>query len=269
MNGLSYLFASLGIVVLTGTIGAFQPDARNLSDPEAPNTKAVKVASDREPLILIVDGAGDLKGCSNALRNAAELYQIRLDVETFPWSHGYRKLLKDQIDTRHFRVKGKELADRIAILSEQRPDRPIVLVSYSAGCSVALAACAYLPADTLYRQILLAPSVSTRYDLRPALRSARMGLDVYCSKVDRWALGLVIRCVGTADELRDTKAAGRYGFETIAVTPSDTALYQRLRHHFWSSADERLGHEGRHHGMHAPAFVKEKIIDLFPLGTRQ
>lgn len=207
------------------------------------------------PLIVVVDGAGDLKGCSKALKMAAEMYQIRLDLQTFPWSHGHYKLYKDQVDAKHMRSKGQELAGFIADLRKQQPDRRIVLVSHSAGCAVALAACSYLPTDSLERQLLLAPSVSTRYDLRPALRASKHGIDVFSSTKDRWALGLVIRCIGSADELHDPKAAGRFGFDT-AAEPG------QLRHHFWSSADEKLGHDGRHHGMHAPAFVKTKILPL-------
>ncbi len=248
MKGLLFLFATLGVSELAGTACAFDDDAKSVP---------------KEPLILVVDGAGDLKGCSNAIKTAGSLYQVRLDAETFPWSHGHYKLYKDQVDARHTRVKGKELAELIASRKKQRPERPIVVVSHSAGCAVVLAACDHLPENTLERQILLAPSVSTRYDLRPALRASKQGIDVFCSKKDKWALGLVIRCIGSADELHDQKAAGRHGFEAIVFKPEDAALYERLRHHFWSAADEKLGHDGRHHGMHAPAFVKEKLMPLW------
>jgi hypothetical protein len=248
MKGLLLLFAILGASELAGTARASDDDAKSV-----PN----------EPLILVVDGAGDLKGCSNAIKTAASLYQVRLEVEAFPWSHGHYKLYRDQVDTRHVRVKGKELAEQIAARKKEHPERPILVISHSAGCAVALAACDHLPENTLERQILLAPSVSTRYDLRPALRTSKQGIDVFCSKKDKWALGLVIRCIGSADELHDQKAAGRHGFETIVFSPDDADLYKRLRHHFWSTADEKLGHDGRHHGMHAPAFVKERLMPLW------
>jgi hypothetical protein len=223
----------------------------------------IAFSHEQPALILVVDGAGDLKGCSTALRNAAAQYQVPLNLDTFPWSHGHYRLYRDQVDIKHFRAKGRELAEHIITLKAKQPDRPIILVSHSAGCSVALAACGWLPEDALERQVLLAPSVSTRYDLRPALRASRQGIDVFASTKDRWALGLVIRCIGSADERRDEKAAGRYGFEVVGANPEDADLYRRLRQHFWSEDDTRLGHDGRHHGMHAPAFLKEKVLPLF------
>ena len=39
--------------------------------------------------------------------------------------------------------------------------------------------------------ILLAPAVSVGYDVRAAVRSAREGMDVFCSKKDWVALGFV------------------------------------------------------------------------------
>lgn len=214
-----------------------------------------------KPIVLVVDGAGDLKGCSTAILRAAVTCEFQIDLRTFPWSHGHYRLYQDQVDAAHFRAKGKDLAIAITALRLKEPGRPVVLVSHSAGCSVALAACAHLPPDTLERQVLLAPSVSTRYDLRPALRATRQ-IDVFCSQKDRWALGLVIRWVRSADDLRDGTAAGRHGFDAIADNSEDAALYRRLRHHFWSEADAKLGHDGRHHGMHAPEFVKERIFPL-------
>src|SRR5690349_5002949 len=45
---------------------------------------------DSRPLVWIVDGAGDLKGCSNALSHANVLAGNPLELSAFPWSHGYR-----------------------------------------------------------------------------------------------------------------------------------------------------------------------------------
>jgi pimeloyl-ACP methyl ester carboxylesterase len=256
MKGYFSLVAIIGAASLAGKTAAV-PHAEL-----APSNRSDSTC----PLVLVVDGAGDLKGCSTALKAAAAQYQVSLNLETFSWSHGHYKLYQDQVDARHFRAKGIELAEHIAALRAKQPERPIVLVSHSAGCSVALAACEFLPPDSLERQVLLAPSVSTRYDLRPALRASKQGIDVFCSKKDRWALGLVIWWIGSADETHDGKASGRHGFAPAIDGPDDVALYRRLRHHFWSEADEKLGHDGRHHGMHAPAFVKEKVLPLFQIG---
>jgi pimeloyl-ACP methyl ester carboxylesterase len=213
-------------------------------------------------LLLVIDGAGDFNGCSAAFVKTRELYRLPFDIEAFPWSHGHRKIYKDQVDDAYARAKGKELAERILELRKQQTDRPLILVSYSAGSAVGLSAASHLPAETLERHIVLAPSVSTRYDLRPSLRATRLGVDVFCSKKDRWALGIAVRWVGTADELHDKQAAGRYGFSAIIENPGDTELYQKLRNHFWTPDDAKLGHDGRHHGMHAPAFLNKYVVPL-------
>src|SRR5438477_307485 len=71
--------------------------------------------------------------------------------------------------------------------------------------------------DAIDRLILLAPSVSTGYDVCPALTAAREGVDVFCSKKDWVALGFVVRVVGTTDRFWSGSAAGRYGFQARAA----------------------------------------------------
>ena len=93
------------------------------------------------------------------------------------------------------------------------PGRRVVLIAHSAGCAVALAACDELPIDAVDRVILLAPSVSTGYDIRPTLWSAKEGVDVFCSKKDWVALGFVVKVVGTTDNFWSGSAAGRLGFK--------------------------------------------------------
>ena len=61
------------------------------------------------------------------------------------------------------------------------PGRKVYLVGHSAGCAVVLAAAERLPTDSVDRLILLAPSVCVTYDLRPALRTVRCGIDVFYS----------------------------------------------------------------------------------------
>ena len=75
-----------------------------------------------------------------------------------------------------------------------------------------------LPPDSVDRIILLAPSVCTSYDLRPALRTARHGIDVFYSTEDRVILGLGMRIVGTAEHDCDI-AAGQVGFSPVICMP--------------------------------------------------
>ena len=205
-----------------------------------------------------MDGAGDLRGCSKAMTTANMTAGNPAELSVFAWSHGYGRLVMDQVDKTHARAQGMRLAEKIQERQKMEPGRRVVLVAHSAGGAVALAAGDALPPDSLDRIILLAPSVSTGYDLRPSLRAAREGVDVFCSKKDWVALGFVTRVIGTTDKYL-APAAGRHGFRMngpAAQEPEGT----RLRQHFWSADVSWTGHTGGHYGVHAPAFIHAYVF---------
>lgn len=220
------------------------------------------------PLVWVLDGAGDLKGCSNALTQADTVAGYPVELSVFPWSHGHRRLLLDQIDMTHARLQGAKLAQAIQERRAQEPGRRVVVIGHSAGCAVVLTACDLLPMDAVDRVVLLAPSVSTGYDIRPTLWSAKEGVDVFCSTKDWVALGFVIRVVGTTDNFWSGSAAGRWGFRPKVTTGYAELEASRLRQHFWSQDVAWTGHTGGHHGMHAPVFVQSYLLPLMT-GTGQ
>jgi hypothetical protein len=221
-------------------------------------------AADPRPLVWVVDGAGDLRGCSNAVTQANLLAGTPVEVVTFNWSHGHRRLLMDQIDAGHAREQGKRLAALVRERQLREPGRRVVIVSHSAGCAVALAAGDVLPPDSVDRIVLLAPSVSVGYDLRPTIRAAREGVDVFCSKKDWVALGFVTRIVGTTDRF-GAAAAGRNGFRADTVDGQDVPL---LRQHFWTPDVAWSGHTGGHHGMYSPTFLHHYLFPLVGVSVR-
>jgi pimeloyl-ACP methyl ester carboxylesterase len=227
------------------------------ADPRAPLP-----GPDNRPLVWVLDGAGDLKGCSKALTYANALAANPVDLEVFPWSHGYRRLLVDQVGTSHAREQGAWLAAAILERKAREPGRRVVVVGHSAGCAVALAAGDALPVNSIDRMVLLAPSVSTAYDIRPSLWSATEGMDVFCSKKDWVALGFVMRVVGTTDNFWSGSAAGRWGFKPKKGNALRDDEAARLRQHFWSEDIAWTGHDGGHHGMHAPEFVRAFLLPL-------
>lgn len=273
MNCRVKLFLSVGLVGLLVSGGADAGGARRPAPkPHAPGYRTYceswatlsapqAAVPDTRPLVWVVDGAGDLKGCSNALNYANQLAGNTAEIAVFSWSHGYRKLLADQTDWPHARAQGERLAAAILERKAREPDRRVVVVAHSAGCAVALVAADHLPPDALDRTILLAPSVSTGYDLRPSLWAAREGVDVFCSRKDWVALGFVVRVVGTTDT-GSGPAAGRLGFKPRGVAATDPVVSAKLRQHFWSADQKWTGHTGGHHGMHSPAFVHAYLYPL-------
>ena len=90
------------------------------------------------------------------------------------------------------------------------PNSPIYLMGYCAGSCIVLNAAEQLPPATVDRIVLLAPSVSSHYDVRQALKASRLGIDVFFNSEDS-ILEFKEDSIGTSDGLRDS-IAGRTGF---------------------------------------------------------
>src|SRR5207245_886962 len=153
--------------------------------------------------------------------------------------------------------QGCRLAEQIKSYHQAHPTQAIYLVAHSAGTGVALTALAAVPPGSVNRVILLAPSVSTDYDLRPALRGTRDGMDVFYSRRDVFSLGFGVRFVGTSDGGRGCRAAGRFGFQAQAETLEDDVLYSKLKQHPWDRCQARAGNPGFHSGARSPRFLHE------------
>ena len=218
-------------------------------------------------LVLVVDGAG---GFQNAPRSIAEMIdelRLPLHVRSFDWSHGRGRGLADVMDVGHSRCQAKILAEEISRYRCTYPGLPIYLVAFSAGGAVALSAAEQLPPDTLERIVLLAPAVSSDYDLRGALASARFGIDVFTSARDRFWLGVGTGIVGTADGKR-VPAAGRIGFRPPVLAPDEARLADRLRQHSWDACVAWTGSDGGHADSLRPAFLQAYILPLLTPGAR-
>lgn len=229
--------------------------------PCPPTARGVADDTDPRPLVWVLDGAGDLGGCSGGMAQANARAGNPVELCVFGWSHGYRRLYLDQTDLPHIKTQGARLAAKLIERRKAEPGRRVVVVGHSAGAAVALAAGDVLPPDSVDRVILLAPAVSTGYNLRPTLRAAREGVDVFCSKKDWVALGFVTRVVGTTDR-HWGPTAGRHGFQVKGTCSPAEADTGRLRQHFWTPDLNWTGNTGGHHGSHAPGFVQ---AFLFPL----
>jgi pimeloyl-ACP methyl ester carboxylesterase len=212
-------------------------------------------------VVFTADGAGGFGTTSSALRQAVADEGMALCVETVPWSHGYGRGFADQMDYGHARAEGTCLASQVLARRQSCPGGAIFLVGHSAGCAVVLAAAEALPPGSVDGIVLLAPSVSADYDLRPALRSVRRGIDVFCSERDLLFLGLGTSLVGTADR-HWAAAAGRVGFRPVVVTPEDLALYTKLRQHPWHPCLAWTGNIGSHYGCHFPRYLRAYVLPL-------
>ena len=124
-----------------------------------------------------------------------------------------------------------------------------------------LAAAEGLPPGSVERIILLAPAVSTDYNLRPALRTACKGIDVFYSERDTLALGLGVGIVGTTDR-RWSPAAGRVGFQPCPQTTEDAILFGKLRQHPWDPTVIWTGNNGGHYATYQPCYLRYYVLPL-------
>src|SRR5437870_4857003 len=90
------------------------------------------------------------QGVPDSLGEAAAAdIRAPLQVETFVWSHGYKKIVPDQTDFPHARLQGQRLAEVVLAYCRQHPDARIHLVGHSAGSMVVLSAAEHLPPGTV------------------------------------------------------------------------------------------------------------------------
>jgi pimeloyl-ACP methyl ester carboxylesterase len=206
-------------------------------------------------------GAGGWDDAYNAIRDTAAEDHLPLDIRVYHWGHGFRRVLADQMHGSHMRRAGQGLAEVVLRCRQESPGVPISLIGHSAGAAVVLEAAEHLPPGTLEHIILLAPAVSYKHDLRPALASACRGIDVFISERDWGCLGVLVFLTGTTDRVR-TLAAGRVGFRPVTHGPEDEVLYTRLRQYAWNPTHVCLGHTGGHYGCYKPAYLRTFVLPL-------
>jgi pimeloyl-ACP methyl ester carboxylesterase len=214
-----------------------------------------------ESVVFVANGSGDFRSVSANLSQVVTETATPLQVETVPWSHGRWRYLADHLDHANHVSQGQQLAAQVIACRQACPGRRVYLVGHSSGCAVVLAAAEALPADSIDRVILLAPSVCVSYDLRPALRTARAGIEVFYSNQDIAILGLGMGIVGTA-EGGCRIAAGRRGFNPVITCTTDAALYEKLHQHAWDPAVAWSGHTGGHYGSNQPEFLRAYVLPL-------
>ncbi len=215
--------------------------------------------------VYVADGAGNFQIASRTLQSVVQADHYPLQVVPFNWSHGYGRVVADQVGYTHARMEGRRLANEVCSYHAAHPEIPIYLVGHSAGSAVVLAALENLPPGVVDRALLLSPSLSTTYDLRQALSAAQRGIYVYYSTHDYWYLGLITGVLGTSDR-RWTASSGRYGFE-VQDQCAGVNWYGKLYQRSWQPPDAKLGNYGGHYGNYQPEFLRAYIIPLLQPST--
>ena len=212
---------------------------------------------DPAAVVFVADGAGNFQGASGNLRTAVARECLPIEVRTFAWSHGFLRIVADQLDYPHARCEGRRMAEAVAQYHAEHPGVPIHLMGHSAGAAVAMSALECLPPGVVDRVFLISPSLSVSYDICPALTNVRCGLHVLYSRRDVFYLGLVTRIIGNSEGNRHA-SAGRLGFPppSCDCAEAGTKLFQRG----WDWRDVGYGNYGGHFGHHEPGYLRAYML---------
>jgi pimeloyl-ACP methyl ester carboxylesterase len=212
-------------------------------------------------VVFVANGSGGLHTATTGLKQALTEACCPLQVETVAWTYAKCMFLLDHMNRHNHHAMGRDLAAQVSAHRQKCPGARVYLLGHSTGCAVVLAAAGCLPPGSVDRIILLSPSVSPGYDLRPALACACEGIDVFISHRDHFFLGFGMSVIGTADG-RLCSAAGRSGFKVPDCPGADAELYSRLRQYPWDDTCRGMGHTGGHYGNNRAAFLRAYVVPL-------
>lgn len=210
---------------------------------------------DGQTLVFVAGGAGGNPSIGESLLDTVRREGVLLHVQPVAWSR-YNNRVWDYSDQEAHHAGACYIAKWVRVIHAECPNSKIILVGYSTGANVVLPAAALCPQVSLHRIVLLAPAVSCAYDLRPALKATRYGIDSFYSSWDG-VLEMAAQRMGTADG-QWTETAGRVGFwpRNGIVDPMTVSM---LRQHHWR---EGMGGHGGHLSWTTTTFQKGTLIPL-------
>ena len=212
-------------------------------------------------VVYVLDGSGNLRKIAPPLTKALAAAHSPLRVEEVPWGHGSGRIFADLWSRQRQLNSGDELACTIRAFRAAHPGEKVYLVCHSSGAAVGLAAAEHLPPCAIDRLVLLAPAVSYRYDLRPALRCSRDGIDVFYSRKDLVSYSLAL--VGTADGSHQLPGGcTRFSLEWC-VAEEDRELYaKKLRQRSWDVGMFKSGCVGGHFSWLHSRVLYDQVVPL-------
>lgn len=203
-------------------------------------------------VIFLVPGVGGAGGYSSLIRAISD--DGRQQVQVFGWGAPLPLFfLNFSWQSIHDDAEQK-LAQRINQWRRDHPAGRIRLLGHSAGCGVALGALGRLGDGRVGNVVLLQPSVSPGYDLRPALAHMDGVLHVFYSDRDTTFLSWRTGHFGTYDRVK-TRAAGNTGFKNDYPP-------QKLVQHPYDPRWSELDNEGGHYGVLAEPFARQIVAPL-------
>lgn len=232
----------------------------------AGNTRALRESTRLSSgLVIVLPG---IEGRSSLTWNIVQGLQdadVANAIVIHDWTTGVWPLFMYHLRARHRNLQQADaVAQRILEYQEAWPGRPVHLIGHSGGGALAVWALEALPAShSVESAILLAPALSTTYNLAPALRKTSDGIWNFHSPYDLFFLAAGTLLFGTMDGSH-TIAAGNRGFVQPANQPAEErALYEtKLYQQRFSYRMTGRFHPGGHFGWTNRVFVAETLAPL-------
>ena len=212
---------------------------------------------DGQRVLFVANGVNNSTILSDNLIEISSDQHLGLRVQMVGWSRTL-SLFGDLTDREAQLRAANGMANMARCVRRDAPHAQIFFLGHSAGCQVVLYAAAMMPEKSVDRIILLHSAVSATYDLKPALRASRYGLDNFYSSED----SVLDRAVGHGTTTDGTKieCAGKIGIRLPCPTPEDLAAYRNVRQYAWKAA---LCGNGGHYAWCLQPNMKQYVIPLF------
>jgi hypothetical protein len=180
-------------------------------------------------------------------------------VELYDWTCNDPGLDALHAQTRN-RVEAASVAQLIAARQAGNPTGKLILTAESGGTGVAIWALEMLPKGVMVDDaLLIAPAISSRYDLSAALRHVRGKLYYFSSPGDWFVLGFGTSVFGTMDG-KNVQAAGYVGFQR--PSRPDAKAYAKLVEMRYDPAWAIYGDFGTHTGALSVVFARNVLAPL-------
>lgn len=213
-------------------------------------------------LVIILDGAGGITDTFDSVAKGLDKAGVHQAFEPYEWSA--HSVLEDQMDLQRNREMAAGLTSLILGYRQEYPGRPVHLVGLSAGTGLVIFAAEGLPSGYKIDGIfLLGSSLSSTYDLSPAMQHVRHTITNFSSVADVAVLGAGVAVTGTVDRGHSTPA-GIAGFKLPkdASTEKKQLYAAKLVEVPWNPRYVIYGDLGGHLGATSSSFAQHMIAPV-------
>jgi hypothetical protein len=208
--------------------------------------------------IIIAESSNESTSLAENLASALDSFNRTATIRVIDWSRSVSPR-EDYCNRSAQYLGANRVLHEVRTIQQTCPNSPIVLMGYVAGTRVILSAAEKLPPGSVDKIMLFSPSVSSYYDLRPALRTARGGVDVFYNPGDN-ILEVKETELGTSDGARTTTA----GMTSFLIAKNQFGLAGdpvlcNLRQH---DVSRYLG--GHYAAIRTPV-LREQVVPLLPI----